>query len=272
MIFLILFKVILSFVFAEVPNHWSYIYDIHERHEFYQNDEILVKPKDSWQTLFSLVYVDREFITAKDCIYYKVPGQEFGKIKIKTISSFEKCDDFLLGSGDREITGIKSLKYSVNDVGIILDFMTNELKSHKWNIFINKKNSRLEKVTGLSSAELRGPKIIFLAPKTNIIQNQQNDFLKNDSNCHDVNEDCEIVSPSICHRCENGWYEIPNGCPIGPKFCGSLKCGSKNAPACRRGMTWQRSTAEFDCRVNSTFAYCSQGLSVQCEGKKAFCR
>jgi hypothetical protein len=28
----------------------------------------------------------------------------------------------------------------------------------------------------------------------------------------------------------------------------------------------------FDCRINSTFAYCSEGLKVDCEGRKAFCR
>jgi hypothetical protein len=138
MIFLILFKVMFSFVFAVVPSHWSYIDAIHEKHEFYKNDEVIVKPKESWQTLFSLAYIDREFHSAKDCIYYKVPGQELGIIKIKTISSSDKCDESLLVSGDREITGIKSLKYSGNEESIILDFTTNDLKSQKWNIVINK--------------------------------------------------------------------------------------------------------------------------------------
>jgi hypothetical protein len=272
MIFLILFKVMFSFVFAVVPSHWSYIDAIHEKHEFYKNDEVIVKPKESWQTLFSLVYIDREFYSAKDCIYYKVPGQELGIIKIKTISSSDKCDQSLLVSGDREITGIKSLKYSGNEESIILDFTTNDLKSQTWNIVINKNNRRPEKAMGLSSAEFRGAKVIFLAPKTNLIKNENNQFLKNDSICHDINEDCEVLGASICDRCEYGWYEIPNGCSVGPKFCGKLTCGGKNQPACRRGMTWQRSNVDFDCRVNSSFAYCSQGLSIQCEGKKAFCR
>jgi hypothetical protein len=272
MIFLVFFNVIFSLVFSVVPSHWSYVYEIQERHEFYQNDVVIVKPKDSWQTLFSLVYVDREFKTAKDCIFYKVPGQELGKIKIKTISVTETCDDYLLKLGDKELTGIKSLQYSVFDNEIILNFNSIDLKSQMWNILINKRSNQPEKVIGLSSAEFRGPKVRFLAPTTKLIHKQYDEFLKSNSICHDVNEDCEIQGSSVCHRCENGWYEIPNGCFVGPKFCGQLKCGGKNQPACRRGMTWQRSTEEFDCRVNSGFAYCSQGRSIQCEGKKAFCR
>ncbi len=271
MMFLYIFSFILN-LHADVPTHWSHIYEIHDQHEFYQNDEVIVRPKDSWQTLFSLNYIDREFNGAKDCVYYRVPGIDLGKIKIKTIHSNERCDDFILKNGEKEISAIKSLKYSVQGRGIDLTFIKDGNKTETWVIQLNKKNQKPLNLFGLSSADFKGAKYIFLAPKTHLKSSSRETFLKVGTLCLEVNDDCEINSPSQCHRCENGWYEIPNGCAHGPKYCGQLKCGDKNQPACRRGMKWQKSNDDFDCRSNSSFAYCSKGLSIQCEGRKAFCR
>ncbi len=271
MIFFYIFSFILSLQ-ADVPNHWSYIYEIHDRHEFYQNDEIIVKPKDSWQTLFSLTYIDRDLTAVKDCVFFKVPGVDSGTIKIKTIHLNDKCDDYLLKNGEKEIAAIKSLKYSIKENGIELTFIKDSNKKENLTIQLNKKNKKLQNLFGLSSAEYKSAKFILLAPKTNLKPSSRETYLKVGSECLEVNDDCEIKSPSQCHRCEKGWYEIPNGCSHGPKYCGQLSCGGKNQPACRRGMKWQKSNDEFDCRTNSTFAYCSRGLSIQCEGRKAYCR
>lgn len=270
MILFIIFFVINSF--AKMPQHWSSIYEIQDRHEFYQNNETIIKPKDSWQSLFSLVYIDRDFISAKDCLFYKVPGLELGKIKIKTIPSDKKCDEYLLVTGDKEFKEIKSLNYSIETKEILINFTKNDGKLERWIVSMLQNKTHSESLLGLSSAEFKSPKIIFLSAKTNLKSSSKNKFLDKDAICHEVNEDCQVIGSSVCHRCENGWYEIPNGCLVGPKFCGALNCGGKNKPACRRGMTWQRTSREFDCRTDSSFSYCSKGLAVTCEGRKAFCR
>ncbi len=256
---------------ANEPMHWAYVNAVQNRHEFYLNNEVISKPQDAWQILFSLLYIDSGLKKLKDCIYYRVPGEEAGILKIKTMSSSSSCDESILSPGDREIKNIKSLQFSVTDKEINLDFTLSDFQNHKW-------QARLPDSFGVkipqmqtSSAEFKSAKIILLAPEQNIKVPENQNYQPN-TLCHNINEDCMEVSTSFCSQCPAGWYEIPNGCSEGPKYCGMLECGGKGRPACRRGMKWQRNEKSFDCRIDSTFAYCSKGLTVTCEGKKAFCR
>jgi hypothetical protein len=263
---------LLSFsVFASEPTHWSHLLEVSERHEFYQNKELITKPKNSWQMLFGLVYLDRNLVRLKDCIFYHVPGIENGILKIKTISALDKCEEFILKDGDIEIKNIKSLEFTLLENHLKIYLSYTDFRSEKWSAKFQSSYDKPQTGMNLSSAEFKSPKIIMLAPVSNPDLAKKNSFLKYGSLCHDVNEDCEVVKTSICNRCEYGWYEVPNGCPQGPKYCGNHKCGGKGEPACRRGGKWQRKTEEFDCRVNSSFAYCSKGHKVRCEGQKAFC-
>lgn len=269
---IVLLIILLSYsIKANEPMQWSYISSVSDRHEFYKNYEVIAKPKDAWQILFSLQYVDSNLKKLKDCIYYRVPGESPGVLKIKSMSASSPCDESILSPGDREIKNIKSLQFSVTEKEIDLDFTLGDFQNHKW-------QAKLPDLSGIkvpkmqtSSAEYKSTKILLLSPEQNVKVLQIENY-KNNTLCHDINEDCMEVSSSFCSQCPKGWYEIPNGCPEGPKYCGILECGGKNQPACRRGMKWQRKEENFDCRTNSTFAYCSKGLTVACEGKKAFCR
>lgn len=251
-----------------MPSHWSYVLELGDKHEFYQNNEEIVKPKDSWQTLVSLHYVDGNFSRVKDCIFFKVPGSSDGILKLKTISINQKCEDALFDGGYKELTEIKNLQFSILENELNIDFTKKDFKSEKWKIPLKKslKKSPLNN----SSAEYKASKIIYLAPEVSGPV-KKSPLLKEGENCHKINDDCE-TSSSRCNECPQGWYEIPNGCPEGPKYCGYLACGKKNGPACRRGIVWQKKEQDFDCRVDTSFAYCSKGLFVQCEGRKAFCR
>lgn len=259
--------------YAQSPLHWSHILEVSDRHEFYQNHENIEKPRDAWQTLFGLIYLDSEFKKLKDCVFLKVPGSDPGILKIKTISAYSKCDTSLLEEGSKEVSGIKSVKFAIYEKEAYLDLTLTDFKSQKWEASLQSSFKKPEPKMQMSSTELRAPKMIFLAPVSNIqVKDEKKPFLKDKTLCHDINEDCQEVSPSICSDCSGGWYEIPNGCSSGPKYCGQHVCGSKDQPACRRGMKWQKKSSEFDCRTDSSFAYCSKGLKVVCEGKKAFCR
>jgi hypothetical protein len=259
-------------VFAAGPTHWSYLLEISDKHEFYQNNEIILKPKDSWQSLFGLVYLDRNLQQLKDCVFYRVPGVDEGILKIKTISAQKQCEDYLLLPGDREVSQIKSLQFILTSDEFSLDISFNDFRNEKWEGKFQGSYVRPQAQMNLSSAEFKSPKMIFLAPVSPRTVSLKKDFLKENSLCHDINEDCQENQPHICDQCPGGWYEIPNSCGKGPKFCGTHKCGLKDRPACRRGMTWQKSTDDFDCRKNPNFAYCAKGLSIYCEGQKAFCR
>ena len=125
----------------------------------------------------------------------------------------------------------------------------------------------------MSSAEYRSPRVLFLTPYKGKTRNllQLNSGLLDKTLCHDIKEDCSEKSASMCSQCANGWFEIPNGCSQGPKYCGAITCGTKNRPACRRGMSFLKQEGSADCRIDSSFAYCSKGLRVQCQGSLPYC-
>ncbi len=256
---------------AGQPVHWSYVLEITEKHEFYKNDQVVEEPKDSWQHLFALAYLNGDLLKMKDCIFFRVPGNDPGVLKIKTLSFNEKCDDHLLRPGDKELIDLKSLHYIISDKQVLFDMTFQDLHHEKWSSQIQGSFVKPVPRMALSSAEFKSPKIILLTSETSP-KKAQDAFLKDNEICHDVNEDCSETSPSQCNRCAEGWYEVPNGCASGPKFCGHHNCGQKDGPACRRGMKWQRKETQLDCVTDSSFAYCSKGLSVQCVGKKAYCR
>lgn len=259
------------FAFAQEPIHWSNLLKLSERHEFYKDHEAIISPKDSWQYLFSVLYVDRNLTKVKDCVFYRVPGLDKGILKIKTVQKDTSCESFLLKPGDREIPDVISLQFSITDNKLSLDLSFKDYRTEKWKGAFQGSFEKPQAKMGLSSAEFKGPKVILLARESNLKETPR-PFLKVGSLCHDINEDCEAKAPSACSSCEEGWYEVPNGCVSGPKYCGRAKCGAKDQPACRRGMKWQRKDEVFECRIDSSFAYCNKGLTVTCDGKKAFCR
>jgi hypothetical protein len=261
------------FVFGEVhDHHWDHIHEVSDRHEFLKSNETVTQPQDTWQTLFSLVYLDQNVQKVKDCIFFKVPGKDPGILKIKSIAYDQLCDTYLLNHGDKEFKGIKTLQFSASEEEVKISYSTMDFKSKNLTALLQKKDSPIITTMHLSSAEYKHPKVLFLASKLIQGDPSKQSFKKDHEICHNIDEDCSEVSPSDCSDCERGWYEVPNGCPKGPKYCGIQICGVRNAPACRRGMKWQRKESVFDCQSDSSFAYCSKGLSIQCEGRKAFCR
>jgi len=261
------------FAFAQKPPvHWSSALKITERHEFYQNNEVLSKPKGAWQTLFAIVYPDASLNLFKDCVFYKVPGDGPGILKIKSMDVSDSCENYQEKSGNTEIQNLKALQFSLGDSEIILNFTLPDFRNTRWRIPLVNDFTKSSPRMLMSSAEFKAPKLILLATKKEITSTSHVPKKEDKSLCHDVREDCQEVSPSTCGQCPNGWYEAPNGCPQGPKFCGVMECGLKNAPACRRGMRFQRERKKFSCRVDSSFAFCAPGLSIQCLGDQAWCR
>lgn len=269
----ILLLSLFSIAHADAPLHWNHLSEINERHEFYGDNESIIKPKDSWQTLFSVGYTNIELKRLKDCVFFRVPGIDPGVLKIKTVSALEACDKFILSPGDKEWNEIRSLHFSTSGDKISIEMTFPKYKTEKWAVEVQNKFVKPEPKMFMSSVELKSPKLIMLAPKNTAVQTSKVQKLKVNTICHNINEDCTELSPSICSQCDEGYYEIQNGCAVAPKYCGREECGGKDKPACRRGFKWQRKELEnLDCRVDSSFAYCSKGLSVVCQGHQAFCR
>lgn len=268
-----LFTLISFMTLANPTLKWSNAIEIVEKHEFYKNNEVITKPENSWQVLFAVLYRDENMVTFKDCLFYRVPGIEPGILKLKTISIEKSCGEFIFSDGHQQWSGLKSLQFSIENDFLSLNLTNSNYQSEKWDIpFFNVYRRPVPKILS-NSAEYRSPQFIFLNPHRGNapITPQKSIALKDQTPCHNVSDTCEEKSPSICFQCEHGWFEIPNGCPQGPKFCGRSECGLKNQPACRRGMKYQRKTADYECRLDQSFAYCAKGLSVQCQGNLPYC-
>lgn len=266
---MIAFLLLVSLAFADSPGKWENASGIIERHEFYANNEVITKPRDSWQALFALTFLDSNFHLSKDCVYFRVPGDEPGKIKIKTIADDKECTSEILAPGDIELSNISDFTFATDANSVSLSFREGG-KARLWNVSTLKDWKRPEAKLLLSSADFRSPRVTYLATASG--GERKLITLKDGEVCHDVSADCSERSPSRCRYCESGWREIPNGCASGPKICGSFPCGGKDQPACRRGTTWQRKEQAFDCRTDSSFAWCSKGFQVTCDGDRAYCR
>lgn len=269
----LLFASLLNLVHADPSWKWSNSVGVSERHEFYKNSEILTKPQNSWQTLFAIVYKNGNLKTLKDCVFYRVPGLEFGILKIKTIKENEKCETHLYKSGDQEWPNLKALQFSIQPKSLSISLTNQKFEVERWETpLFNLFKAPVPKLH-ISSAEYRSPKMIFLQPYKGVMEVKplRSQTPRSNGICHDISTDCKEKSPSVCSQCDKGWFEIPNGCAQSPKFCGVRACGLKNRPACPRGRSYQKAAQEYDCRVDKSFAYCSKGLRVECQGNLAYC-
>jgi hypothetical protein len=256
---------------ASAPMHWSSLLEVKERHEFYLDNENIDRPKGVWQTLFAVVYPDRNLWLHKDCVYFKVPNSDDGIFKIRSTGVEESCDLHIEETGEVEIQGLRSLQFAFSDQ-ISVYFTFKDFRTFKWSIpILNKSKANAPKLL-TSSAEVRSPRLVLLAPAKLLSGKSVSKGPKNGEICHSVADDCTVVSPSICHQCSSGWYEIPNGCAQGPKYCGVQICGTKGQPACRRGMKYQKVRKKFECSSDPSFAYCAPETKLECEGGRAYCR
>src|SRR5690606_5967026 len=158
------------------------------KHEFYKENELIIKPKDSWQSMFDFVYIDRNFITLKDCVYFRVPGKEPGILKVKTVSAEEKCRYFLLSPGDKEWKDIKTFQFNSGENKLVLDLGFQDFRSEIWEIRFQTKPVQKEAGMSLSSAEFKSSKFFLLAPTRTKSKVSTAVFPPADSLCHNIND------------------------------------------------------------------------------------
>lgn len=249
------------------PQHWGAALEIVDMHEFYEENKPITSPVESWQTLFAITYITRNLKKVKDCVLYQIPGTTPGMLKIISIPVSQDCSTVYFEPGEKEVRDITSLQFSSAPEGIELRFARSNQMNIKWDVILTHPKISGPKM-GLSSAEFKAGKIILLSSDSKDVPTSAPPSGK----CHDIDDNCQEISPSRCSECAEGWYEVPNGCPTGPKFCGIDQCGQKNQPACRRGMKYQKEDKKFECRIDHSFAYCNPGLIIQCEGSLAYCR
>lgn len=246
---------------------------VSEKHEFYQNYEIIDKPKNTWQLLFAVEYKDANYQLKKDCVFYRVPGDDLGILKLISSNPEKKCDDLVFQKGAQEWKDLKALQFAIDEHRLFVQLTFQNFELETWDVPMMSVFKNPQPKLNISSAEYRAPKIMFLKTRSSNekIKLRPSLSIKDGEICHSIGEDCREVSASQCMKCPQGWFEIPSGCPQSPKYCGVQLCGFKNRPACMRGLNYTGTEKKFDCRTDSSFAYCAKGLTVQCQGNLAYC-
>src|SRR5690606_4039156 len=144
--------------------HWDYLLELSNRHEFYKENELIVKPQDSWQSMFEFIYIDQNFKYLKDCVYFRVPGKALGELKVKTLAREEKCQDFLLSPGDQEWKNIKTFQFTSGSNKLVFDLGFQDFRSEIWEIRFQNKPRKTVAEMNMSSAEFKANTVFLLAP------------------------------------------------------------------------------------------------------------
>ncbi len=222
----------------------------------------ITKPKSTQQKLFAVLRAaSLEEGIQKDCVFYQIPGDKAGELRVTTVGYQESCDPE--ARIIYRIDEIKELQYSIE--GTQVSFWVTMMNSATRVIQVSLLNATQAKSAKLyESSGQRG--VFYLAPNTPLA-GQPKPLLIGELSDEYPKHPCSFEA-GTCQFCRYGVYRINTG----EYFCGIDRCGQKNQPACIRGERWQRSREKFSCRADNSHVICSPGLVIDCEGERAICR
>lgn len=246
-----------SFSFPSELNSVSELLGIHE---FYQDNELITRPLDAWQTIASFSVVNRDLSLSKLCLKYRPAKEAKGVFKIDLTNISKSCE--LDGHKIYEQDSLFGIQFQrAPHFKVIFSHKDYSLSS--WIIPLPKKEKQLNLLD--TPDKYWGESVLILSDHT-----EKKDLLADGTKCLQVNDDCTIRGDSLCHQCQNGFLEAPNGCLIGPQYCSSAECGTKGNPACRRGVKFQKKRI-LDCRQEIDFAFCMGDSVPTCQGQEVWC-
>lgn len=234
-------------------------YELIETHEFYQDNELIQRPLDAWQAIAAFSTVNTDLSLSKVCLKYYLKSQTEGTFRVEKKSMTENCS----GAGEiiSEIKNLRGLQFQ-RTPHFKITFTYQNFSTSEWNISLRKKNDlRLLETPDRHLDET----VLFVSSGS-----ENTGLLKDGTQCLKVLDDCTVEGTSVCHQCENGFLEAPNGCLISSQYCLKGSCGKKGGPACRRGVKFLRKRV-LDCRTDASFAFCEAGSTPVCQGQEVWC-
>lgn len=250
----------LSFFAYSFPQELVSVYENLEVHEFYQDNELITKPLDAWQTIASFSVSNRDLSLSKICLNYRPASGAQGVFRVEIMELSKSCAS--AGKIIYQIDNLFGVQFQRGENFRIV-FSHQDYSMSSWIIKSVSKKRKLELLDTPDKAW--GESVLFLSEASS-----PQPLLADGSRCLTVLDDCTVKGPSTCHQCENGSLEAPNGCLIAPRYCSSAECGTKGNPACRRGVKFLKQRV-LDCRRDSSFAFCAGEATVGCQGQEVWC-
>lgn len=259
------------FAWADEGDDWSKrwftVSEVVERHEGYQNNDVIKKPEGTWQLLYAVIRTEEAPAgLSKDCLWVKVPAHDDGELRIVAVHPGKACAGTWENPATIVMSGLKAIQSSQEGSEAKLWLTLANGRVLNWKVrFINKINERTPVLYDSSARARSYPGAFFFAPNSEITGAKARDLVGDITDEYPTNP-CSFKDGS-CQKCRWGVYQVASD-----YFCGIDRCGEKNQPACRRGKTWQRTRNEFSCRTDDSHIFCGPGLRVECEGERAICR
>lgn len=242
-----------------------------DQHHAYASGDVIQKPAGTWQHLYSVVRVTGPGEeSVKDCVWVKVPSAKDGALKIISVARTEACAENWDQAGWVELQGLRAVQFAIekNKVKFWITDQSGRVQQFKTELL----NLRARAVPMLfdSSAPVRTiPGVFLFAPNSSVELPEPKNLVGTLTDEY-PSSPCSFEDGS-CERCRWGVYRVRSGKAF-DYYCGVDRCGQKNAPACDRGVTWQRLRKDFSCRTDQSYALCAPGLKVECVGEQAVCR
>lgn len=242
------------------PQELAAVYQTLKVHEFYQDNELITKPLDAWQTIVSFSVSNSDLSLSQVCLKYRPAVEAQGVFRVEKMDLMKNCDES--GKIIYELNSLHGIQFERgSDFKIV--FTHKDFSMSSWVIKTLEIKRNLELLDSPDKAW--GETVLFLTEDS-----APSALLADGVQCLKVLDDCTIIGVSTCHQCQNGSLEAPNGCLIAPRYCSSFECGTKGNPACRRGVKVFKQRV-LDCRKDSGFAFCSGEATPTCQGSEVWC-
>lgn len=254
-----LFLLLFTLTGFALPDALISRYELIETHEFYKDNELIQRPLEVWQTIAAFSSVNTDLSLSKVCLKYFLKGQTEGIFRVEKRSIKESCSE--QGEIISEIKNLRGLQFQ-RTPHFKITFTYQNFSTSEWNISLRKKNDL--KLLETPDRYL-DQTVLFVSSGSD-----QSGLLTDGTQCLKVLDDCTLEGQSVCHQCENGFLEAPNGCLVSSQYCFKGSCGKKGGPACRRGVKFLRKRV-LDCRTDTSFAFCEAGTTPVCQGQEVWC-
>lgn len=250
---------------------WRTVISAQDQHTGYQSGDVLKKPAGTWQLLFSVLRAGSAVGgLGKDCVWVFIPNREDGVLKITSVHPTESCANKWEDEGWIEEKNLRAIQFVLQAEAAQFWLTDQTGRVHTWKTeFLNTVRVARYGLFDSSVEKRKVPGVFFFTPDSKIEIRPDGELIGRLEDEYPESP-CSYADGS-CLRCRFGVYRV-KGLEETNYFCGIDRCGSKNQPACERGVTWQRLRQTFTCRGDNSHVYCFPGLKVECVGEQAICR
>lgn len=231
--------------------------------EFEQNfvlNKLVEKPKNILNPLMKIGFFNYNGETIYDCLYYKPASQsKSGIFKVIKNPSNISCQKIAYDKSFFSVEEVYNFKINITNNTLELYFDKDLYKFTMLNYgsYLN----------SIYKEPIRDTQFKGVSYYSNIKESslEKRVKTKDGTSCLKVNDFCES-SKDTCAKCKSGWYEVMDSACRDKysRVCGIDKCGTKDNPACIRGVATVGLDTKFYCVNDSPFGFCQKGLRVMC--------